>query len=152
MRFGAPFDGFALAREVLDLALPSADSTLHLLLRQLLDVSMAHLSRRRTFADVVRDVIMRDMVHTTPTATTVARQLRMSARTLNRPLGCEGVKFGAVLDHLRYELALRYIGTHDVSLREVSSRLRFSHPESFHRAFKRWTGQTPCEYKRERRL
>jgi AraC-like DNA-binding protein len=151
LRFAAPFDGFVFSRELLDLALPSADSTLHLLLRQQLDLSMAHLSRR-TFASAVRDIITREMVHTTPTAATVARQLRMSARTLNRRLGSEGVTFGAIMDQLRHELALRYIGTRDMSLREVSSRLGFSHPESFHRAFKRWTGQTPLEYKRERRL
>ena len=71
---------------------------------------------------------------------------------MNRRLGCEGMTFGTVLDPLRHELALRYIGAKDMSLSEVSSRLRFSHPESFHRAFKRWTGQTPFAYKRERRL
>jgi AraC-like DNA-binding protein len=152
LRFGAPFDGFVFSREVLDVALPSADSTVHLLLRQHLDLSMAELSQRRTFAGVVRQIISRELVHTKPTAATVAGQLRMSARTLNRRLGCEGTTFGTVLDQLRHELALRYVGTRDVSLSEASSRLRFSHPESFHRAFKRWTGQTPFAYKRERRL
>ena len=62
VRFGAPFDGFAFSREVLDFPLLSADSTVHLLCRQQLDVSMAHLTRRRSFAGTVRNIIMRDIV------------------------------------------------------------------------------------------
>ena len=152
LRFDAPFDGFVFPREVLDFALQSADSTVHVLLRQHLDLATVHVRKRWTFAGAVSDIVMRELLHAKPTAATVARQLRMSSRTLNRRLEREGTSFGALFDHLRHELALRYVGTHDISLSEISARLQFSHPEAFHRAFKRWTGQTPLSYKRERRL
>jgi AraC-like DNA-binding protein len=152
MRFDAPFDGFTFAADCLDAPLASADSTVHVLLCEHLALTMDHLSRRRTFAGSVRDIAMRELLHATPSASSIAGQLRMSKRTLGRRLEREGTTFSCVLDHLRQELALRYVGTHDIALGEISSRLKFSHPEAFYRAFKRWTGQTPFAYRRARRL
>jgi AraC-like DNA-binding protein len=152
LRFGAPFDGFSFSSDSLDAALPGADSTLHLLLCEHLALTAAHLSKRRTFAGAVRDIAMRELLHTSPSALDVARQLGMSVRTLGRRLGREGTTFSSVLDQLRHELALRYVGTRELALTEVAFRLRFSHAEAFYRAFKRWTGQTPLAYRRARRL
>jgi AraC-like DNA-binding protein len=72
----------------------------------------------------------------------------MSTRTLARRLEDEGTTFRALLDGLRRELALRYVGACPIELSEVTARLGFAHVEAFHRAFKRWTGQTPIAYRR----
>jgi AraC-like DNA-binding protein len=52
------------------------------------------------------------------------------------------------LDGARRELALAYISDGETPLKEVAFRLGFSHAESFHRAFKRWTGDTALVYRR----
>jgi AraC-like DNA-binding protein len=152
LRFGAPFDGFALSNDYLESPLPGADSTLHVLFCQHLDEQMDRLARRQTFAGSIRGLAVRDLTHETPSAAGVAKQLGISVRTLNRRLEREGTSFRNVLDQLRQELALRYVGTHDIPLSEVSARLSFSHPEAFFRAFKRWTGESPLAYRRARRL
>jgi AraC-like DNA-binding protein len=150
--FGAPFDGFVFATDYLDARVPGADSTMHVLFCQHLDQQMEHLVRRQTFAAAIRGIAVRDLLHTTPSAAGVAKQLGISVRTLNRRLEGEGTSFRNVLDQLRQELALRYVGTPDMPLGEVASRLSFSHPEAFYRAFKRWTGESPLAYRRARHL
>jgi len=82
----------------------------------------------------------------------VARELRISSRTLSRALEREGTTFTAVLDHLRCERALGYLGSREMGCSEIARQLGFSHVEGFYRAFKRWTGQTPLAYRRARRL
>jgi AraC-like DNA-binding protein len=148
VRFGAPFDGLIFSRDCLDLPLLSADRALHAMLCEHLALTTEHLARRRTVAGTVRDLLMRELLHTTPSTIGVAQHLRMSVRTLGRRLEREGTTFSAVLDDLRRDLALRYVGNRDVSLRDIPFRLRFSHPEAFGRAFKRWTGLTPMAYRR----
>jgi len=150
LRFGAPFNGFSFSSDRLDAPLASADSTLHVLLSEHLAVVASQLARRRTFAASVHDIAARELRNGTPSAPSIAYQLSMSVRTLARRLEREGTTFSSILDQLRQELALRYVGSRNMPLAEVSSRLRFSHPEGFHRAFKRWTGQTPHAYRRAR--
>jgi AraC-like DNA-binding protein len=150
IRFDAPFDGFVFSSDCLDAPLPTADQALHAMLCEHLASTTEHLARRRTFAGAVRDLVMRELLHTTPSILSVAHHLRMSVRTLGRRLEHEGTTFSAVVDDLRRELALRYVGNCDVALRDIPFRLKFSHPEAFRRAFKRWTGLTPVAYRRYR--
>jgi len=86
-----------------------------------------------------------------PTIGDVARQLRSSARSLQRSLRDEGTSFQAIVDEVRLELARRYLKSRHVEIAEVSYLLGFAHPSSFQRAFKRWTEMTPDAY-RERAL
>jgi AraC-like DNA-binding protein len=150
LRFGAPFDGFSFSSDCLDAPLPSADGAVHVLLSEHIAVEAARLSRSRSFAASVHDIAARDLLSGTPSAPSTARQLRMSVRTLARRLEREGTSFNSILDQLRRELALHYLGSRNMPLAEAASRLRFSHPEAFNRAFKRWTGQTPHAYRRAR--
>lgn len=71
----------------------------------------------------------------------------MSVRTLNRTLAAEGTTYRALLDQLRHELATRHLADDRISIAEVAFLLGFS----FYRAFKRWTGRTPVEFRQDRR-
>ena len=55
--------------------------------------------------------------------------------------------FTEQLDELRRQLALRFVATPKLPLTEITDLLGFSHVQGFHRAFKRWTGQTPIQYR-----
>ena len=82
-----------------------------------------------------------------PTANQCARFLRMSVRTLNRQLAAEQTTFRDVADRLRHELAAQDLTGRDVAIAEIAFLLGFSELSSFHRAFKRWTGATPAQYR-----
>ena len=71
----------------------------------------------------------------------------MSRRTLVRRLHAEGTSFSQLLDSVRRELGVRWVSVPALSFSEISALLGFSHMQGFHRAFKRWTGQTPQRYR-----
>jgi len=67
---------------------------------------------------------------------------------MSRRLEGEGTSFTDELDNARRQLALAYLKDGETPLKEAAFRLGFSHAESFHRAFKRWTGETPLGYRK----
>lgn len=73
----------------------------------------------------------------------VAAKLGMSRQTLFRRLRGEGTSFARLLDELRHQLALHYLGSDKVSVNEAAYLVGFSDPAAFSRAFKRWTGSSP---------
>jgi AraC-like DNA-binding protein len=73
----------------------------------------------------------------------VARELRVSERSLRRALREAGTSYQRVLDGVRRELALEQLRSNTVSLERVAHSLGFGDVRSFRRAFKRWTGYTP---------
>ncbi len=151
LRFRASCYGFSFSREFLDAPLPGADPTLHAALTEYAAIALGQLSDH-SYTSRVREIAGRDLLVGVPSVFSVARQLRMSARTLGRRLEREGTTFSALLDGLRHESALRYVGSHAMPLTEVAFRLGFAHVEALHRAFKRWTGQTPGTYRQARGL
>jgi len=77
----------------------------------------------------------------------VAEQLNMSARSLQRRLKEAGTNFRTLLEGVRKDLASTYVHDPDVELVEVAFLLGFSDQSAFSRAFKRWTGHTPSEFR-----
>jgi AraC-like DNA-binding protein len=71
----------------------------------------------------------------------------MSQRTLQRRLGEEGSSFSAVLDDLRFELAAELIRDRDYPLMAIAHDLGYRDQAHFTRAFRRWTGMSPSEYR-----
>jgi AraC-like DNA-binding protein len=77
----------------------------------------------------------------------VARDLGLSRQTLYRRLKAEGSTFEQLLDSVRRRLAIRMIGRDGLSAKAAAYRLGFSDPAAFSRAFKRWTGSSPSDYR-----
>ena len=77
----------------------------------------------------------------------VARELGMSRQTLYRRLKAEGATFEEILEAKRRSLAIRYLGIKRMSVKGAAFSLGFSDPAAFSRAFKRWTGISPSEFR-----
>ena len=82
-----------------------------------------------------------------PTLDLVSRRLFSSSRTLRRRLAHAGTSFQQVVDGQRCELALRLLEDPAIRTTDVATRLSFRDPKSFTRAFRRWTGMSPREYR-----
>ncbi|WP_414566081.1 MULTISPECIES: AraC family transcriptional regulator [unclassified Anabaena] len=87
-----------------------------------------------------------------PTIEAIARSLMVSVRQLQRELQNENTSYQQLLDTTRRELALRYLRKQETSIHDVAFLLGFSEPSAFHRAFKRWTKQTPRNYRAAQQL
>jgi AraC-like DNA-binding protein len=79
-----------------------------------------------------------------------ARKLGMSARTLQRRLSDEGTAFADRVDAARRRATLRWLEAPDVSLADVAYLVGFKEQASLTRAVRRWTGQTPVQWRRGR--
>jgi len=77
----------------------------------------------------------------------LAARIGMSERTLQRKLSGQGTSHQKLLDEMRRELALRYLRDPNIAICEAAYLLGFSESSAFHRAFKRWTGATPSEFR-----
>jgi len=73
----------------------------------------------------------------------------MSPRTLRRRLESEGTSFQTLRDAVRKESALEHIRETELALSEIAYLLGFGETSAFHRAFRRWTGETPAQYRRD---
>lgn len=148
VRFSAPAFGYVFDKAFLKAPLPQADANLNQIIRKHAELLLAELPRSRNLTDAVRELIIKELASGQPTAAQVADRLRMNQRTLARRLQSEGTSFSALFDDLRRGLALRYLLRSDLRISEVVFLLGFSEVATFYRAFRRWTGQTPVEYRR----
>jgi AraC-like DNA-binding protein len=77
----------------------------------------------------------------------VASALNMSVRTLHNRLADSGTTYQQLLDRTRRELAEQYMQQQNISVSEVAYLLGFSDCSNFSRAFHRWTGQSPSDFR-----
>lgn len=148
LRFDAPCYGFVLRGEALDAPLLGRDSGLHALLCAHAQVRCTDLGRTQRVVGRVRRLMLDALPRGNPSVHEIATQLGMSQRTLFRRLHAEGSSFGDELERLRRQLALEYVSTGELPFSEIATLLGFSHVAGFHRAFKRWTRETPGKYRR----
>jgi len=79
----------------------------------------------------------------------VARAFAVHRRTLNRRLRAEGVTFRQVLDETRLEVARQMLRDSNADIEQIAGGLGYSGASAFGRAFRRWTGLAPHEWREQ---
>jgi AraC-like DNA-binding protein len=148
VRFGAPVDAVLVARACLDAPLREADSALASILERHVQLLLGDRAGAPTLQGRIARLLGSELAGGRPGSTPIARRLNMSPRTLRRLLHDEGTTFRDVVSEVRRELAFRYLRDPEVPIGEVAFLVGFSDANAFHRAFKRWTGRTPGEFRR----
>jgi AraC-like DNA-binding protein len=104
-------------------------------------------SREHTQSLRVRNYLSQtgwDSANLTGTATA----MHMTPRTLIRKLEADGTSFQAIKDALRRDIAIRHLQMGQHSVESIAHEVGFSSAANFHKAFQRWTGNTPSSYRR----
>lgn len=110
-------------------------------------------ARRQTREDALTSRVRSLLVKSEdrlPTLEEVASSLHVSTRTLKRRLQEEGRNFRALVDHVLEMRATQMLQEDGLSVSEVAFRLGYNDVSNFSRAFRRWTGQSPSDFRRER--
>lgn len=149
VRFGQSVDTLWIPTAALDTPLLASNPEVHTLLAATADRHLEELSDRLTTR--VRAVVESLLPEGPPSIDRVARRLALSERSLQRGLHGEGTSFIDLVDATRHTLACRYLEEDRFASVEISYLVGFSHPNSFYRAFRRWTGVTPEAYRRAAR-
>ena len=82
-----------------------------------------------------------------PRQADIARDLNMSLRSFQRKLSEVGTSYSDVLQQVRHDMACHYLLSPNYQVLQVAYVLGFSDPSNFSRAFRRWTGLTPNQYR-----
>lgn len=147
--FGAPRNALAIPGSLAGGALPGANASLLQVLERYATRLVDELPPEGDFVGRVRHLLETQLVGGDPTAAAAAARLHMSVRTLRRRLAERGTTHTRLLAEVRREVAERLLARPELDLGEITWRLGFSEPSAFHRAFRRWTGTTPGERRRE---
>lgn len=144
------FDAAALEWHVdnamLDQRFPNANASTASMLGALCIESMRERSRH-TSNIAVR--IRKQLLETglTASAPETASRLGLSLRSLFRRLAEEGSSYQSIVDEVRCDLAIGLLRSSGTKIEEVAQRLGFTEPSNFTKAFRRWTGLTPSQYR-----
>jgi AraC-like DNA-binding protein len=148
VQFRAPFNKLHFASSNLALPIAKADASLCAVLDRHAEELLTKFPPRDSLVDQVRSIIASEFRGGDPSLERVADQLGLTPRTLQRKLHETGASHNELLDQMRRQLALRYLREREMAICEVAYMLGFSESSSFHRAFKRWTGLTPKEFRK----
>ena len=113
---------------------------------QILNEMLSEL-KGSSLASQVKRIIIEGLPSGSLTAKDVVERLFMSSRTLHRKLSDEGTNFRTLLLEVRRELAEQYISDRSMPLAEISYMLGFADQSSFFKAFKKWTGDSPSQFR-----
>ena len=132
----------------LKVPLVEADVTLGSLLeRQAEDLLAKSSSNESSFINQVQRLMKENLGDGEMRIETICQKLNFTSRTLQRKLRGEGTSFQKLLKETRGEMSKFYLQQPDIAIGEISYLLGFSEPSAFHRAFRRWTGLTPKEFR-----
>ena len=146
VHFNAEENSLLIPHEWMQQPLPMANAELA---RQNDQVVVEYLRRfdGAPIAEKVRAELISRLPAGEPARAAVSAMLNMSEKTLQRRLKDEDSSYQLILDQTRRDLAQQYLREPGVSVCEVTFRLGFSDQSSFTRAFKRWTGISPGEFR-----
>jgi AraC-like DNA-binding protein len=97
--------------------------------------------------DELRRRLRIELMRTKCSASAVARGFAIHRRTLNRHLRAEGTGYKTIADEVRFGIARQLLADTDLHLAEIAAALDFSEPAAFTRAFHRWAGRAPREWR-----
>jgi AraC-like DNA-binding protein len=146
VEFSARRDRLVFDREELSQPLLTANTELARANDQIVIDYLAKFDRDRVTMRV-RSMLLEQLATGSATQESIARGLNLSARSLQRKLHEEGTTYKQLVDDTRRELAAQYVKQSQLSINEITYMLGFSEPSNFTRAFKRWTGESPSEYR-----
>jgi AraC-like DNA-binding protein len=129
----------------LDHRIPGADALLYRHLEK--EAAGLHELREANIVSELRGLLHKALLTGKCTTGDIARQLCMHERTLNRRLREEGTSFHQQLDDIRYAMARQYLAESEMPIARMAKALNYSDVSAFSRAFKRWAGITPAQWR-----
>lgn len=147
VEFSSKLNAIHFAKEYMFVQLPAASSELARVNDEIVIQHLARLDR----SDIVRQVETK-IIELLPTGECnkerIASLLNMSPRNMHGKLEQRDTSYQEILDDLRSQLAIQYIEQDSMSISQITYQLGFTDTSNFSRAFRRWTGHSPSEYRK----
>jgi len=138
-------------RNAADLKIYSRNDSISSLIDSNIDYFLAETESSKAICKQAERCIKEFLPSGNVTASRISRELGMSKRTFERRLKQEGVTFSELLKTVRSDLAIQYLRDEKYLFDEICFMLGFEEPNSFSRAFKKWHGSTPNQFRKGHR-
>lgn len=145
LRFDAEHNGVFFNNEYLKQPITAADPELHRLLQKQIDQLEAE--HAVDFPEQVRRVLISALLMGHAKADQVAALFSIHSRTLNRRLNAYNTSFRKLSDEVRYEITRQLLRASELDTSEISEILGYCDASAFTKAFKRWSGTTPGNWR-----
>lgn len=149
VHFNQKENAIFLPKKMVEAKILTADYQLQKILFEFAQDKSNRLKNEKGFAAIVKESVVLLMRPEFPGIDRVASHLNMSARSLQRKLNEEGLRFKNLTEELKKEFAISYLKRESLSISEVAYLLSYSDISSFTRAFKKWTGMSPTQFRTE---
>ncbi|MBN1365435.1 MAG: helix-turn-helix transcriptional regulator [Syntrophaceae bacterium] len=134
-------------RECLDLSVLVSNAGILDTLEAYAEELQKKIYREDLFPVQVETAIIQNLLSGKTDIETISSQLAMSKRSLQIKLSKEGVKYQDILDKIKREHTIHLLQQSQLSIIDITFLLGYSEQSAFNRAFKKWTGFTPGEYR-----
>jgi AraC-like DNA-binding protein len=145
--FGEDQNSLLFLAKDLQTAVLSYNKELFMVLDEQAEKMLKVYENKLTYREKVKHSAVRLLESKYVSIEQVANELLLSVRTLQRKLKEEGSSFLEIIDELHKETAIDYLKENRLSVSEIAYLLGYAEVGVFTRAFKRWTGSTPTEFK-----
>ena len=141
-------------KEFLNREISGADSELNKILLNHIDLLKTELLKNKSSSDLctqVETLIRQTLPLGKTSSKRIAGLMSVHRRTLHRLLKAKGTSFTAILESVRKSIAISRLRHSDMTIIQLAHYLGYADNSAFTRSFKRWTGKTPQEWKKEHR-
>jgi AraC-like DNA-binding protein len=146
--FDAPRYALTIPQDVLARPMREADTELNGLLTRMLEGQLPSRGVEGDLVAIVRRHIAMALPDGEPDLGAVASDMGIAGRTLQKRLQATGHRYKDLVAEVRVELAKRQLAEDGTTLAGVALAVGYSELSAFARAFKKWTGMTPGEFRR----
>jgi AraC-like DNA-binding protein len=148
LSFGAPHTAIEFAADYLDLPIVQNERSVKDFLRTAPESILVKYKNGSSLGARIRRRLRQMLPGEVPDFETLAGELNMTAATMRRRLHEEGASYQGLKAQLRRDLAIGYLSHSGRSVMDIALELGFSERSAFHRAFRKWTGTSPGEFRR----
>ncbi len=146
-RFNQPENLIRIENKYLDLPIIRNEQDLEELMKEAPYAFLVKPNNTASINAQIRQILERSPENEMPDFESIAFQLNTSTQTLRRRLKEEETSFQEIKDQVRRDIAIYHLGQNKFSINEIALKVGFTEPSTFHRAFKKWTGVTPGDYR-----
>src|ERR1700730_11639323 len=148
LTYGMPHTAFVFDVDYLDLPIVQSERSVKDFLRTAPESILVKYKNGSSMSARIRRRLQQQLPGDVPEFERIAAELNMTPATMRRRLHEEGATYQGIKDQLRRDLAISYLSHSDSSVMDIALELGFSERSAFHRAFRKWTGASPGEFRR----
>ena len=148
--FDSEGSGITFPNSNLQLKPPMADELFYRYLE--IEASAAHRMQNHEFVEMIPAVLQRALLQGKSSSCNIADAFGIHERTLHRRLKSAGTSFRQVLDQARESLSTQMLENSSLPIFDIATSVGYADSSGFIRAFRRWTGQSPASWRKQRRL